>query len=139
VNIYFIISVSRYIFGEIMLRSFTIVLLAFTILSANFSRLFVFAGFELNREYIAEELCVNKEKPQLACHGKCFLADKLKQAAEKEKKQEKEQQKHAFQEAFIVQKSLVKFAQPLIDIINTPEPQFHIVVNSTSIFQPPRV
>lgn len=122
-----------------MLRSFTIVLLAFTILSANFSRLFVFAGFELNREYIAEELCVNKEKPELACHGKCFLADKLKQAAEKEKKQEKELQKQGFQEAFIAQKSFIKFAQPFLNEINTPEPKFNIISKITSIFQPPKV
>ncbi len=43
--------------------------------------------FFANRGYIAEKLCVNKDKPMLKCHGKCFLAKKLKEA-ESEKQQE---------------------------------------------------
>lgn len=122
-----------------MFRSFTIVILALTILSANFSRLFVFAGFELNRDYIAAELCVNKSKPELNCNGRCFLAEKLKKAAEKEKKQEKELQKSCFQEASIASNKSFYFHTELIDIINTPEAQFSTVLKTTSVFQPPQV
>lgn len=35
--------------------------------------------FFANRGYIAEKLCVNKDKPMLKCHGKCYLAKKLKE------------------------------------------------------------
>ena len=35
------------------------------------------AYFELNIDYIIENYCVNKEKPQLQCHGKCHLATQL--------------------------------------------------------------
>lgn len=35
--------------------------------------------YELNIDYIIEELCVNKDKPQLQCNGKCFLTQKLTQ------------------------------------------------------------
>lgn len=31
-----------------------------------------------NQDYIAEFLCVNKEKPQLQCNGKCHLVKALK-------------------------------------------------------------
>lgn len=35
------------------------------------------AYFELNIDYIVDTYCVNKEKPQLQCHGKCHLATQL--------------------------------------------------------------
>ena len=35
------------------------------------------AYFELNIDYIVETYCVNKEKPQLQCNGKCHLATQL--------------------------------------------------------------
>lgn len=36
---------------------------------------------------ITQKLCVNKNKPQLHCNGKCYLSKQLKKAAENEKKQ----------------------------------------------------
>lgn len=33
--------------------------------------------YQLNKEYIAKNLCVNKGKPQLHCNGKCQLFKKL--------------------------------------------------------------
>lgn len=35
------------------------------------------AYFELNIDYIIETYCINKDKPQLNCDGKCFLAKQL--------------------------------------------------------------
>lgn len=35
------------------------------------------AYYELNIEYITEKFCENKEKPELACNGKCHLAKEL--------------------------------------------------------------
>lgn len=35
------------------------------------------AYFELNIDTIIENYCVNKEKPQLQCNGKCHLAKQL--------------------------------------------------------------
>ncbi len=33
--------------------------------------------FELNKEYIAKNLCENIDKPQLSCCGKCYLGKQL--------------------------------------------------------------
>lgn len=33
--------------------------------------------FQLNIDYIIETYCVNKEKPELQCNGKCHLAKQL--------------------------------------------------------------
>jgi hypothetical protein len=35
------------------------------------------AYFECNIDYIVEKYCVNKEKPELKCNGKCHLAKKI--------------------------------------------------------------
>src|SRR3546814_21125853 len=40
----------------------------------------VFMGFELNRDYISAELCVNWDMPESDCNGKCYLMKKLKKA-----------------------------------------------------------
>ncbi len=36
-------------------------------------------------DYIKNELCVNKDKTELNCNGKCYLAKQLAKASEKEK------------------------------------------------------
>lgn len=42
-----------------------------------FYQLGVITYFQINREYIAEVLCVNKQKPMMNCHGQCFLERNL--------------------------------------------------------------
>jgi len=32
----------------------------------------------MNYDYISKVLCINKEKPQLKCDGKCYLSQKIK-------------------------------------------------------------
>ncbi|MXV15282.1 hypothetical protein [Hufsiella ginkgonis] len=70
-------------------------------LLSNFTVAIVYTEFKLNETYIAKVLCINKEKPQLHCNGKCYLAKKLKQAEEKDKNEERNGQKFRFQEAFL--------------------------------------
>jgi len=41
--------------------------------------------YVINYEYISEVLCVNKEKPELKCNGKCHLMQELAKASEDEK------------------------------------------------------
>lgn len=40
--------------------------------------------FELNKRYIAENLCENRAKPQSSCCGKCYLGKQLNKAGEDE-------------------------------------------------------
>ncbi len=42
--------------------------------------------YRLNKTYIAENLCINKDKPEMHCHGKCYLKKQIKKAAEQETK-----------------------------------------------------
>ena len=43
------------------------------------------AYFQLNIDYIIEKYCVNKEKPEMACNGKCHLMKTLTQTETPEK------------------------------------------------------
>ena len=42
----------------------------------------VFAWYEVNRDFIAANWCVNRDKPMLHCDGKCILAQKLRKLDE---------------------------------------------------------
>ncbi|MDC9722424.1 MAG: hypothetical protein PSN34_06580 [Urechidicola sp.] len=37
-----------------------------------------------NKEYIASVLCENRDKPALACNGKCYLEKQLKKASKQD-------------------------------------------------------
>lgn len=41
-----------------------------------------YVEYILNQDYIAEFLCINKEKPELQCHGKCHLVKQLEKQQE---------------------------------------------------------
>ena len=43
--------------------------------------------FELRKEYIIKVYCVNKNRPELHCDGKCYLAEKIAQSKERDEKQ----------------------------------------------------
>lgn len=38
----------------------------------------------INYGYIVAELCVNRDKPELECNGKCYLTEQLAEASEEE-------------------------------------------------------
>jgi predicted transcriptional regulator of viral defense system len=52
----------------------------------TFSKWSVVIYYQVNKSSIAKELCINRNRPQLHCDGKCFLAKKLKAADEREQK-----------------------------------------------------
>lgn len=122
-----------------MLNRFTAILLIVFTLSANLSRLYVFAGFELNKAVIANTLCENRNKPWLHCNGKCYLIKKIRQAEEKEKNEERQTGKSLFQEAFCNNALILFFNTHLIGIMDTPYPDFILPQHSAAIFHPPQL
>lgn len=44
-------------------------------------------SFKINQDYIAKNLCENRDKPIMECNGRCDLIKKLKQAEKDEQKQ----------------------------------------------------
>jgi len=45
-----------------------------------------YVEYEVNKEYIEKNLCENRDKPWMNCHGKCHLKKQIKKASEEDKK-----------------------------------------------------
>jgi hypothetical protein len=48
------------------------------ILFTSLSKTIVWINYKINFNYIKAELCINKNKPQLKCNGKCYLTKQIK-------------------------------------------------------------
>lgn len=69
------------------MRSFIAYLLLIALMLPTLSPWGTIAYFHLNRAHIARVLCENRNRPQLNCNGKCYLAKKLKKQQEKKEKE----------------------------------------------------
>ncbi|RVU24780.1 hypothetical protein EOJ36_07135 [Sandaracinomonas limnophila] len=65
------------------------------------------AYYQVNRDFIAKNLCVNKDKPKMNCNGHCYLAKQLKAAEEKETKSNSEKLEKMPELVLFVQKNQV--------------------------------
>jgi len=122
-----------------MLNRFVAILLILTVISSNLTKCIIFASFKINQKYIAKELCENRDKPELNCEGKCYLAKKLKQAEEKEQEQEHQAKKNLLQEAFIGKAESVNFHIQLIQVLNEAPNNTYYHQDPLFIFHPPWV
>jgi hypothetical protein len=113
--------------------------LILTSLSANCTQLFVYAGFTINRKYIAEVLCVNRDRPELNCKGKCYLMRKLKQAEQKEKAHENEKLNPVLQPGIVVEGMSLTVPSFHLAVCKPSELTFSLPTWSIPIFQPPQV
>ena len=68
-----------------MVRSFVTMLLILAMMGPTLSSHIVLIIFELNKDYVARNLCKNRTKPELQCNGKCFLQRKLRETQDSEK------------------------------------------------------
>jgi hypothetical protein len=107
--------------------------------AAHFSRFFIFAGFELNKNYIVTKLCENRDKPWMHCNGKCYFMKKLKQAQDNDRNSERQAQRNLFQEAFIAACDPIKFQSTLLQVISTPYTPGDLKQFNGTLFRPPRI
>lgn len=114
------------------------ILLIIALIASSFQRFVAYAGFELNRSYIANTLCVNKSRPWMHCNGHCYFMRKVKEAQQREAGNEREAQKNLFQEAEVSPISTVRFHSHLLSVINTPYTRFMTATVAVPLFRPPR-
>lgn len=55
------------------------VLSIFTLISLQ--QVVLLGAFVFNQEYIIDKFCINKNKPELKCNGKCHLKDVISQSS----------------------------------------------------------
>ena len=125
-----------------MLKRLTIWFLIIAVFVANFSVVFVYVGFNLNRKYIAANLCINRFKPSLHCNGQCYFMRKLKQAEDNEKKQSSKNNSGREEVSFLQQPFMISFAEPVIInniSANFPKTEYRYTSQYlNSIFRPPK-
>lgn len=57
-------------------------LLIVLMLAASVKDVLMWASFKVNQDFIAKTLCVNQDKPEIMCSGKCYLAQKIAEGVE---------------------------------------------------------
>lgn len=60
------------------MKVFTSFILSFIIFLASFQNSLIFLDYQVNRDFY-EEHCINKDKPEMDCHGKCELKEQTEQ------------------------------------------------------------
>jgi hypothetical protein len=70
------------------LKSLLSLFLALVIFLQPLGKLWIVASFELNQDYIAQTLCVERNEAENTCQGVCHLKKQLAEAEEQEKQQQ---------------------------------------------------
>lgn len=126
-----------------MFKRYLSILLILSLTASSFQRYIVYAGFEVNRSYIAKTLCINRARPWMHCNGRCYFMRKIKAAEENEKKQTEKDNLSRFEISFIQAGFRFEFRQKYTEVKMLPCP---IAVRETysdphlqSLFRPPQV
>jgi hypothetical protein len=80
-----------------VLRQIPIILLFVGALGQTFSQCLIFLDYQLNKNYIAANLCENKDKPGMKCEGKCYLCKRLKNEESKDKENPERRAENKFE------------------------------------------
>jgi hypothetical protein len=124
---------------KILLKQLTTALLIFAVFASNFSSGFVYAGFKVNQDYIAKNLCVNRFNPSLHCNGKCYFMRKIKEANDREKSQEQQLQKNLIQAGIFDQAAKIHFYSLVLQVIIASVHSLSLPLINIPIFQPPPI
>jgi len=61
------------------MKTLAISILTILLMAQTFNKWLLVISFNINREYIAQKLCENRDKPKLNCKGNCVMMKKMKQ------------------------------------------------------------
>jgi hypothetical protein len=67
-----------------MANKITALALLIAFMAQTFDKAVIYIDFNINRDYIAKVLCINKEKPQSTCKGTCQLKKKIEEETKKD-------------------------------------------------------
>jgi hypothetical protein len=68
-----------------MLRQCTALFMLLAFAASSFSKAVIVVDFYAHRDYIARNLCENRDKPMLRCCGRCQLHKRLAREADQDK------------------------------------------------------
>jgi hypothetical protein len=118
-------------------KSILSLLLLFSFLIVSMSKSIIFVNYEINKTEITAKYCINKDKPQMHCCGKCLLKKKLAE-------QEANQNFPTFPD---IKTDIQLFCSESFDFLNFPEIRNHNIAPANlnlhsqfegmSVFHPP--
>ncbi len=121
-------------------KSALTILLLVVMMLQSFSKILIVLNYQANKNFIAEYLCVNKEKPQLHCQGHCYLKKELKKAEQAGEQPNSQNQKQTleitlfYQELFSLTPNYGKRLLPPLPLYQTGT----LYLLNSAIFHPPR-
>lgn len=116
----------------------------FLVLAISFqvcSKLVVVSWFSINQEVLTELFCINKQKIETHCNGKCYLNKKLKETDQETQQGSTTPVKHksSTEEVWFCELELCFIVPALAGKSTVPVSANHYSFQTpTSIFQPPR-
>ena len=123
----------------LLMKVFTVILIAFSLSFQCFVQLGVSSWYHLNREAITDLYCINKDKPELGCKGKCHLKKQLERTSDQ---QEDEHQVNTKIEWTVFILPEPDFKEPAAQLsaasLKIPAPSKNFLSRSTgALFRPP--
>jgi hypothetical protein len=107
------------------------------ILLQNINKIIVLLEFEMNQEYIAKNLCVEKDVEDNCCQGSCHLKEKLEEEDKKDKDSGNTKENKEVQ-IFFQNDSAFSFFYPVITKSYSDFLSKNIISFAFSIYHPPR-
>jgi hypothetical protein len=120
-----------------VLKQASAILLLIAFLVQSFSSSLIFLDYQLNKEYIAKNLCENKDKPAMKCEGHCYLCKRLKKEAKDQETPERRNDNRSEIVSFVPG---FHTPAPVYSIVTSQYPHLHeALYNSfcSSFFHPP--
>lgn len=119
------------------MKSIISILVLSSFLIVNMSKSIILINYEMNKAEITAKYCINKDKPQMHCCGKCLLRRKLAE-------QEAQQNMPAYPDIktdiqLYCSESLLPsyyYGKDKIDLIPTNR-SLHTLFEGTDVFHPP--
>jgi hypothetical protein len=124
------------------MRVFSASILLIALLAQHFSHYLVVLQYDLNKDYIARNLCENRDKPKSCCQGKCFLKKQLAKHANEENAPNNNTKKDRNEIQLFTQKNSFR------NSMNEPAPESKYFIHTpyfklnkfySTVFHPPQV
>jgi hypothetical protein len=122
-----------------VLKQVPVILLLVGFLGQTFSKCFIFLDYQLNKNYIAANLCENRNRPEMKCAGKCYLCRRLKNEEKKDQDNPERKAENKFESTSFP--SGLVLHPPVISTITVQYPHFQESVSISftgSVFHPPQ-
>ena len=121
-----------------LLKKIFIILLALASLIVSSQYSFTWLAFKINQDYIAKNLCVQKDIQNNSCKGCCQLKKQMEQQTEQESKSNQSQRKITI-DGFITCKLKLPSSAHFFEILFGDNHLIYCNIHLRNLFRPPQL